>query len=128
MFWKLALFHVFGGMRTIKVKLFCSYFWRRQFVKTDGREKKKTAVVTLTSSRIFCGQRNLFLRSQHCICIALFIWNPGGPKLGAKKSLFRKQGCQFRTLAFHSVEIETVIMVTVVFSFFCLLVLVLDSA
>ena len=120
---KWALFHASGGMRRIKVRLFYSYFWGRQFfynflplqvVKTGGHEKK-TVLVNSTFS-IFCGQPNLFLRNQHCLSIASFVRKPGvcnsdpcfSLRWNSEKnvlSLFRKQGSEFRTLAFRSAEI-----------------------
>ena len=110
---KWALLRFYGGMRRIKARINCSYFWGLQFlynflplqvVKTGGREKR-TVLVTLTFS-IFYGQRNFFRRNPHCLYISPFIrskirtlafslcWN------SEKKlfSLFRKQGSEIRTL------------------------------
>lgn len=50
-------------------------FLPSQVVKTGGYAKK-TVLVNLTFS-IFCGQPNLFLRNQHCLHIAFFVWKPG---------------------------------------------------
>ena len=81
---KWALLRVSGGMRRIKVGIYCSYFWGLQFlynflplqvVKTGGREKR-TVLVTLTFS-IFCGQRNFFRTKPHCLYISPFIRKPG---------------------------------------------------
>ena len=85
-----------------------------------------------------CSDFNLFphfLRTQkfvpqkstllmHCF----FYLDTRGPKLGANKSLSWKQGCQFRTLAYNAAEITTAKMITVLFRFFCFLVLFFDSA
>lgn len=45
-----------------------------------------------------------------------------------KKSTFREQRSESPTLAFHSAEIETVLMTIVLFYSFGLLLLVFDSA
>ena len=53
---KWALLRVYGGMRKIKVGIYCSYFWGLQFlynflplqvVKTGGREKRTVLVTFL---------------------------------------------------------------------------------
>ena len=91
-------------------------------------QKKKAVVVTLTFSRIFLRTQKFVPQKSTLLIHCFFYLDTRGPKLGAKKSLFWKQGCEFRTLAFNAAEIKTAKMITVLFHLFCFLVLVFDSA